>query len=89
MARAIHPLRQRVYRGNIALDAPWFRIAAAAEVAILRRAVVGPDGVPRLTALGAALALGDVERLLAGSRRARTGVIVGTQADAERLGERT
>lgn len=82
-----HPLRVLIYRRHLAIDRAFVPLADAAEAAILRHAAIGADGVPRLTALGAALALGDVERAMAGGRTARAGVVVATQADAGRLGE--
>ena len=50
-------LRRLQWAAQLEVDAVWEPLAREAEAAVLRHARVGADGVPRLDAAGAALAL--------------------------------
>ena len=81
-----HPLRSLIHRSHAATDREWRPLADGAEAAVLRHATVGGNGVPRLTAMGAALVLAEVDAALRRARPARAAVVSAAQVEAARLG---
>lgn len=81
-----HPLRSLIHRSHAAIDREWRPLADGAEATVLRHATVGGDGVPRLTARGAALVLAELDAALRRARPARAVVVLAAQAGAARLG---
>lgn len=64
MSRTPHPLRQLQYAAHLSIDEAFSPLAADSEKIVLRHATLDRDGVPRLTRLGVAMAVLDLEAML-------------------------
>lgn len=82
-------LRRLQWAAQLEVDAVWEPLAREAEAAVLRHARVGADGVPRLDAAGAALALAEIAALAERGNAGSAAVVARAAAAARRLGERS